>query len=223
MSAKPHDLDPERINLARMSAPPERDLPGGRHDVLREFLMQEIDQTHEAAPTRAPALRRPRLRRMAFAGAFAAITAVAVAVGPSLLGSAATPAYAIEAGSDSVTVTLKPTSDHLDIAAFESAMAEAGVPTRLVDVDACGFDPEQVARAVTARIKGASRGDARQANEALIIRSSRDEVTFKVSKNLPSGETMVLYMSRKTEPTFPITTSEVRALADGWQPCSALS
>lgn len=72
----------ERKELARLlPAPVERDLPGDRHQRLREFVMSEINQDLRPADQtpRRPARRRPVL--LASAGIALAAAAAAVVVG----------------------------------------------------------------------------------------------------------------------------------------------
>src|SRR4051812_4153380 len=98
-----------REQLARLAPPPaEREIPAGRHDTVRELLMQEVRTT----PTKQP--NRPRRAllgsrpsgRFAFAGAIAAASAVAVSALTGLTGNAA--AWAVEDGpGDTVTVRIK--------------------------------------------------------------------------------------------------------------------
>jgi hypothetical protein len=65
--------------LARLlPAPTERDLPAGRHAVLKDYLMHEIDRRSVGQPS------FPR-RRLALVGAFTAATAVVVMAGLALL------------------------------------------------------------------------------------------------------------------------------------------
>ncbi|RVX45300.1 hypothetical protein EDD27_8089 [Nonomuraea polychroma] len=83
-----------------MSWPTERDLPEGRHRLLKEFVMTEIDQ--------APRKRRlPRPAVLAPALGLAAAAAVAV---PLLFGG--TPAYAVTKGPDGlITITINEAKD----------------------------------------------------------------------------------------------------------------
>ncbi|MGV9376339.1 hypothetical protein ACWDRB_11015 [Nonomuraea sp. NPDC003707] len=83
-----------------MSRPTERDLPEGRHRLLKEFVMTEID--------RRPARRRlPRPALLAPVAGLAAAAAVAV---PLLLGGA--PAYAVTKGPDGlIRITINEAKD----------------------------------------------------------------------------------------------------------------
>lgn len=83
-----------------MNWPTERDLPEGRHRLLKEFVMTEIDQ--------APRKRRlPRLAILAPALGLAAAAAVAV---PLLFGGA--PAYAVSKGPDGlIHITINEAKD----------------------------------------------------------------------------------------------------------------
>ncbi|WP_055479672.1 hypothetical protein [Sphaerimonospora mesophila] len=79
---------------------PERDLPEGRHHLLKEFVMTEI--------TRAPRRRR-LLRPAVLAPALGAAVAAAIAF-PSLTGG--TPAYAVTTGGDGlVHITINEAKD----------------------------------------------------------------------------------------------------------------
>ncbi|MFJ4471923.1 CU044_5270 family protein [Streptomyces sp. NPDC089424] len=69
----------------------ERDLPPGRHRLLKEHLMTEIRQSSDARPA-----RRPWLRPTLVAGAAAAVTAVALTFAVPA-GSSGTPAASKEA------------------------------------------------------------------------------------------------------------------------------
>lgn len=93
----------ERQELARLLAiPAERDLPEGRREHLKEFLMHEIEQT-SGTPQSAtepgaplPDARRPRRWKPAAAGvlvaAVAAVAAVALSAGGGDTGHAQAPA-----------------------------------------------------------------------------------------------------------------------------------
>ncbi|MFC4119138.1 hypothetical protein [Nonomuraea zeae] len=76
-----------------MNWPAERDLPEGRHRLLKEFVMTEIDDQ----PRRRRFRRLPRPAVLAPALGLVAAVAVAVAV-PLLLGGG--PAYAVDRSAD---------------------------------------------------------------------------------------------------------------------------
>ncbi|GAA3156901.1 hypothetical protein GCM10010466_54690 [Planomonospora alba] len=86
-----------------MNWPAERDLPEGRHRLLKEFVMSEID--------RAPAKRRlPRPTVLAPALGLAAAAAAAVVAVPLLFGG--TPAYAVSKGADGlIHITINEAKD----------------------------------------------------------------------------------------------------------------
>ncbi|MFC4013220.1 hypothetical protein ACFOY2_38755 [Nonomuraea purpurea] len=80
-----------------MNWPAERDLPEGRHRLLKEFVMTEIDRRPR---------RRPRLAVLAPAVGLAAAAAVAV---PLLFG---TPAYALDKRADGlIHITINEAKD----------------------------------------------------------------------------------------------------------------
>jgi hypothetical protein len=123
MSVNPPGDQDDRAYLARLlPAPTERDLPGDRHHVLRECLMNEI--TPPAEPLPAP---RRRTRRLVLAGAVAAVVALAVAAGPVPFGPrGGAPAWAVEVGAgDTVTVRITETRD---AAGLEARLRAEGVP-----------------------------------------------------------------------------------------------
>ncbi|MEU0480438.1 hypothetical protein ABZ260_14780 [Streptosporangium sp. NPDC006013] len=93
MNAARPQPDPGQIEeLARLlPVPVERDLPAGRRRLLKEFVMQEIDQ--EVRP-RKRVLRRPVFLVPALAAAAALAVAVPVFV------SGGTPAYAVAQNPD---------------------------------------------------------------------------------------------------------------------------
>ncbi|MEU6714922.1 hypothetical protein ABZ897_25955 [Nonomuraea sp. NPDC046802] len=81
-----------------MNWPAERDLPEGRHRLLKEFVMTEID--------RRPRRRRPRLAVLAAAVGLAAAAAVAL---PLMFG---TPAYALNQRADGlIHITINEAKD----------------------------------------------------------------------------------------------------------------
>jgi len=217
MNINPHS-DADRAPLARLlPVPADRGLPEDRHRILREYLMREIRQTTTTK------VRSPRVRELAVAGAMALTAAAAAAVGSTLLGVGATPAYAILADGDSVTVTLK-VGEQLDTTAFERDMARAGMPTRVVDMQICGFTSDEVVQALKAydnKEAGAASGD----KQVLAIRftaDERDKVIFNVTRGqVPAGRTLVLYLSHDANRGFPFA-GEVIDLRADWQPCTAL-
>jgi hypothetical protein len=82
-----------------MNLPDERDLPEGRHRLLKEFVMTEIDTP--------PRRRLPRLTVLAPALGLAAAVAVAV---PLLFGGG--PAYAVAKGADGlIHITINEAKD----------------------------------------------------------------------------------------------------------------
>lgn len=85
----------ERDEWARvLPPPPPRDLPPGRHRLLKEFVMTEIHNPP----------RRPVLRPAALAAVLAGAVVLAIGV-PALLGGG-TPAYAVTDNPDG-TITIK--------------------------------------------------------------------------------------------------------------------
>jgi hypothetical protein len=73
---------PQAPSSPDVPAAVERELPPGRHSVLREQLMREIENRTESADTSRPVVVRPFWRRPAFAApAVAAALTVAVVVG----------------------------------------------------------------------------------------------------------------------------------------------
>lgn len=85
MSPRPQGPTPaEREEMARLLPfPAERDLPGGRHRLLKDRLMREVRRNADADPAASPARRR-RLPFAAIplaAGALAAVLALALAAG----------------------------------------------------------------------------------------------------------------------------------------------
>jgi hypothetical protein len=87
MNRTPSQPEPDaREELARLlPGPSERDLPSGRHQRLKEFVMSQIDQ--EARATERTPHRSPKRRPVLLATALAAATATAVAVGAVAVGS----------------------------------------------------------------------------------------------------------------------------------------
>ncbi|MCL6736368.1 CU044_5270 family protein [Streptomyces neyagawaensis] len=90
----PHDTpsppeataSPETESSPEVPAAVERELPPGRHRVLREQLMREIENRTESADTSRPVAVRPLWRRPAFAApAVAAALTVAVVVGSAVI------------------------------------------------------------------------------------------------------------------------------------------
>jgi len=129
MTANPFRRDPaDREHLARLlPAPAERDLPGGRATVYREFLMHQIDQPDTTPAADSDRSTRPsgRIRRLAPVGALAVAVATALAFGPALLGrQPVSPAWAVEEGSDnSVTVRI---NEFTDPAGLEARLLAEG-------------------------------------------------------------------------------------------------
>lgn len=76
---------PEAPSSPEVPAAVERELPPGRHRVLREQLMREVENRTESADTSRPVAVRPLWRRPAFAApAVAAALTVAVVVGSAV-------------------------------------------------------------------------------------------------------------------------------------------
>ncbi|GGP97961.1 hypothetical protein [Streptosporangium pseudovulgare] len=83
----------------------ERALPADRHQVIKEFLMQEIQQDPRPAPARRLPFRRPVLLLAA-----AAVAAAAAVTVPMVTGG--TPAYAVAENPDgSIEVQIKEFKD----------------------------------------------------------------------------------------------------------------
>ncbi|MEU6805330.1 CU044_5270 family protein [Streptomyces neyagawaensis] len=90
----PHDIpsppdaspSPDAAASPEVPAAVERELPPGRHRVLREQLMREIENRTESADTSRPVAVRPLWRRPAFAApAVAAALTVAVVIGSAVI------------------------------------------------------------------------------------------------------------------------------------------
>jgi hypothetical protein len=100
----PHDIPspPDASSSPDVPAAVERELPPGRHSVLREQLMREIENRTESADTSRPVAVRPLWRRPAFAApAVAAALTVAVVVGAAVTQHVAGPSLPNAAkGSD---------------------------------------------------------------------------------------------------------------------------
>ncbi|MEV0231089.1 hypothetical protein [Nonomuraea sp. NPDC050786] len=80
-----------------MNWPAERDLPEGRHRLLKEFVMTEID-------------RKPARRRLTVLAPVAGLAAAAAVALPPLLGGA--PAYAVTKGPDGlIEITINEAKD----------------------------------------------------------------------------------------------------------------
>jgi hypothetical protein len=81
---------------------PERDLPPGRHRLLKEYLMTEIRQAKQEKQGNDARARRPWLRPALVAGAVAAVTAVTLTFAvPSGSGESAPPAASPSSSSSS--------------------------------------------------------------------------------------------------------------------------
>lgn len=115
MNATPFRPDPDaREELAPLlPAPVERDLPSERHSLLKEFVMNEIQQDPRPA---APVHRRLRPWPVLLASALAAAAALVMAV-PVLLGGG-TPAYAVAENTDgSITIRIREFKDPKELQA----------------------------------------------------------------------------------------------------------
>jgi len=207
-------------NERLLPAPPERDLPGGRHHVLREFLMTEFHTSShpEVAPT-----SRPRLRRFAFSGAFAVVAALAIGFGLALFGpDGSAPAYAITSSGDSVKVTINASGKGFDIADFERDMGAAGMPTRVVPVDTCGFSYADIASWAKSR-PNESAGTDSNAPALKVRMEAGGSLEFQVMRDrLASGKTLVLFFNSPGK-DFHLVAGIVQGLPKNWQPCDALS
>ena len=155
--------DGERLAL-QWPAPPQRDLPEDRHTVLREYLMQEIDNRSapavapRIAPTRRLTWRLAASAVVLAAGAFAAVVVDSTAtshtggatVHPATTTTTGTRSATAATGTDIETVaysiqtlpggyvwiTLHVHDGlKLDIEQFEADMAKVGVHARVLD---CG-------------------------------------------------------------------------------------
>ncbi|MBG6137976.1 hypothetical protein [Longispora fulva] len=212
-----------------MDMPVERELPGGRHDVLREYLMNEL---REAGPP-----PRRSIRRFALAGALAAVVGLVVTLGPAFLdGSAVTPAYAIDVRGDSVTVTLRHSGGRFDTARFEREMAAAGMPTRVVEIGPCGYTAGRVRQWMVKQHPPAAEPTAeptaqRTAEPTEGHPGSRDtaplkvtvgngrDTTFEVTRGRqPVGQTLVMFLA-----DAGFVGIDFETLPAGWRPCTALN
>lgn len=102
---------------------PEKDLPPGRHRLLKEHLMTEIRQETRAEATRA---RRPWLRPALVAGAVAAVTAVTLVLAvPSGSGEKA-PSRAVPSAGSSTPQTAAALLEDIALAA-EHATVPSGI------------------------------------------------------------------------------------------------
>ncbi|MGW0593576.1 hypothetical protein [Streptosporangium sp. NPDC002607] len=116
MNAARPQPDPGQIEeLARLlPVPVERDLPAGRRRLLKEFVMQEIDQ--EVRP-RKRVLRRPAFLVPALAAAAALAVAVPVFV------SGGSPAYAVAQNPDgTIHITINEAKNPEDLQAILRGM-----------------------------------------------------------------------------------------------------
>jgi hypothetical protein len=135
----------EREELARLvPAPVERDLPNGRHRLLKEHVMTQIRQEPQSAvpPPRRRSRRRVLTRRRVVAGAVVAAAAVtAVVLGPLGPGSrpgrlGPQPAYAVTSDANG-TVTVR-IHGRGDPAQLVSALARRGIRADVAFVDRPG-------------------------------------------------------------------------------------
>ncbi|MGW4797531.1 hypothetical protein ACWEPC_34435 [Nonomuraea sp. NPDC004297] len=111
-----------------MNMPAERGLPEGRHRLLKEFVMTEIEQS--------PRTRLSRFKLLAPVGALAAAAVVAV---PLLFGG---PAYAVSKASDGlIDITI---NEAKDPAALQAELRDLGANVMVSYVPAgkkCGPEP----------------------------------------------------------------------------------
>ncbi|SDK51540.1 hypothetical protein [Nonomuraea jiangxiensis] len=115
-----------------MNWPSERDLPEGRHRLIREFVMTEIDKQPQSR-----GWRRPRLAVLAPALGLAAAAALAV---PLLFGG--TPAYALTKGSDGlIHITINEAKDPDKLQADLRAMGADVVVDYVPEGKKCGPEP----------------------------------------------------------------------------------
>ncbi|MBB5775390.1 hypothetical protein [Nonomuraea jabiensis] len=111
-----------------MNMPAERDLPEGRHQLLKEFVMTEIEKT--------PRTRISRFKLLAPVGALAAAAAVAA---PLLLGS---PAYAVDKTPDGlIDITINEAKDPAKLQADLQALGAKVVVSYVPNGKKCGPEP----------------------------------------------------------------------------------
>lgn len=152
MSRQPYGLSPaEREELARMlPAPADRDLPAGRRPVLKEHLMQEIEQQTPPGSAPAPARRgRRRLTAIAVPVAIAAATGAAFTVlgggdakpaqaGGSSAGGSTTKIvnanYSLEKDSDGWVVVQVKITSKLDQARIRADFERVGIASSWIFV-----------------------------------------------------------------------------------------
>lgn len=199
MTANPLRRDPaDREHLARLlPAPVERDLPGGRATVYREFLMHQIDEpdTTPAADPDRSTRPRWRARRLVPAGALAVAVAAAVTFGPALVGNqAASPAWAVEDGpSDNLTVHIY---EFTDAAGLEARLREDGIRA-VVDYihadEGCSYggqlllSPEEVGKIVAGMPLPAP-------GEAADVESADEDVAIPIERALlPADHTLSIF------------------------------
>jgi hypothetical protein len=117
---------PDREQLATLlPAPAERDLPAGRHAVLKEYLMHEIGVR--------PAVRPQGFRRgrLALGGAFAAAAVAVVVAGSALLGGGQPQRPAVLAFGDGVVSPRL--QQAIDYCTERARLVEPGTKPRLVN------------------------------------------------------------------------------------------
>ncbi|MER7499399.1 hypothetical protein AB0L05_28455 [Nonomuraea pusilla] len=111
-----------------MNIPAERDLPEGRHRLLKEFVMTEIEKR--------PRTRMSRFKLLVPAGALAAAAAVAA---PLALGN---PAYAVDKASDGlIDITINEAKDPSKLQADLQALGANVVVSYVPDGKKCGPEP----------------------------------------------------------------------------------
>ncbi|MFF0864097.1 hypothetical protein ACFYUV_20210 [Nonomuraea sp. NPDC003560] len=111
-----------------MNVPVERDLPEGRRQLLKEFVMTEIEK--------APRTRPSRVGLLAPVGALAAAVAVAV---PLLFGG---PAYAVSRASDGlIDISISEAQDPEGLQAELRGLGANVVVSYVPDGKKCGPEP----------------------------------------------------------------------------------
>ncbi|SEM39417.1 hypothetical protein [Nonomuraea pusilla] len=111
-----------------MNIPAERDLPEGRHRLLKEFVMTEI--------AKRPRTRMSRFTLLVPAGALAAAAVVAA---PLLLGN---PAYAVDRASDGlIDITINEAKDPFKLQADLQALGAKVVVSYVPSGKKCGPEP----------------------------------------------------------------------------------
>lgn len=140
MSPKPPRPTPaEREEMARLlSVPAERDLPGGRHHLLKDYVMREIQQNAESAEAKKPTTwlsysrrsgrQRFGLRLALPAGLAAAVAGIALTALPAQTAAA----YTLQDTSDgTVKLTIVNPGGKIDLDRLQAELDKLGVHSRV--------------------------------------------------------------------------------------------